>query len=373
MRTRWGLVAVLFCVGLLAAMQFIKVSLTLEDLAAHYGRPLETVSFLVSLVSLMGILFGVVAGAIVARLGTRVVILWALVAGAVLSVLQVALPPFWAMIGLRALEGASHLALVVAVPPVMASVATDRDRPIVMALWAMFFGVAFSLAALVFPTLLAAGGMPLLFGLHGAGLLALAAVLFALLPPGEPAPRPITYFAAHREIYTSPPIRAPGLIFVFYTLMFLAAVTFVPEALGRPELAGILPLVSLGGTLFAGVVGRYLAPDRVMILGYICLAAGAVPLFWGGVWSSYLMFIGMGLVPGACFAAIPFWNPTAADRALSTGAIAQMGNVGTGVGTPLFAVVLGLAGVAGLIWVLLLLSLAGLAMVLALRGGVLRA
>ena len=54
------------------------VSLTLDELSAYYARPVEVVSFLVSMVSLMGLVLGVVAGAVVARLGTRPVILGAL-------------------------------------------------------------------------------------------------------------------------------------------------------------------------------------------------------------------------------------------------------------------------------------------------------
>ena len=52
----------------------------------------------------------------------------------------------------------------------------------------------------------------------------------------------------------------------------------------------------------------------------------------------------MGLVPGACFALIPHLNRTVADQALSTGGIAQMGNVGTTLGTPIFAAALGVGG-----------------------------
>ncbi|MCH2078269.1 MAG: MFS transporter [Rhodobacteraceae bacterium] len=352
-RTSWGLVAFLFGVGLLAAMQFIKVSLTLDLLAEHYERPVETISFLVTMVSIVGMALGVVAGALVAWLGTRPVVLGALVLGGLVSFAGALLPPFPVMLGLRAIEGLSHLAIVVAVPPTMALAATPSDRPVVMSIWAMFFGVAFSLGALIFPPLLAMGGVPALFVAHGIGFVLLLSALMFLLPPARGEPTNIAFFRAHREAYSSAPLAGPALVFLIYTLLFVASVTFLPPALGRPELAAILPLISLAGTLAAGWLCRTIPPGRVMALGYLCFVLGALPLPFGAWWASYIVFVGMGLVPGACFAAIPAWNSTSGDQARATGAIAQMGNVGTGTGTPLFAFALAMMGTSGL-WILLI-------------------
>ncbi|WP_186826986.1 MFS transporter [Shimia ponticola] len=369
-RTQWGLVAILFICGLFAALQFIKVSLVLDDLVAFYDRRIEVIAILVSLVSFVGILLGVVAGAVVARLGGRRVILGALGLGALLSLSEALLPPFWLLFVLRLLEGVSHLALVVAIPPIMAAIATPRDQPMVMSIWAMFFGVAFAVGSVVIPPIMTTGGLSLLFAMHGTGLAILATILWPLLPNRAPEPREITFVRAHVEIYSQPNIRAPGLIFVFYTVLFVAVVTFLPPALDCPALAGILPLVSLLGNLTAGALGRRWTPDYVMVLGYLCLIGGTVGLAIGLIWPAYVLFIGMGLVPGACFAAIPRWNASDGDRALATGAIAQLGNVGTGLGTPIFAVAVSLGALNGLLTLLGAISIAGLLVVLTLRRGI---
>ncbi|MGR3468306.1 MAG: MFS transporter [Shimia sp.] len=366
-RTRWGLVALLFIAGIGAALQFIKVSLTLEPLAAAYGQPIQVVAFLVTMVSLMGIVFGVIAGALVARIGTRRAILWALLLGGVLSLIEALMPPFAALVLLRVGEGVSHLALVVAIPPTLARISTDRDRPIAMALWAMFFGVSFVLAAAVLPVLMGWGGLPLIFAGHGALLLGLAAALWRPLPDSTRTAPPLGFIAAHRAIYANLSIAGPGLVFIWYTLMFVASVTFLPGVLGRPELAGTLPLISLAGTLSAGFLGRRYAPRHIAVAGYACMVVGFPLAAMGLLPGAYLAFIGMGLVPGACFAAIPAWNRAPGDQTLSTGAIAQLGNVGTGLGTPLLAFALTLGG-TGAVWVvLLLLSLIGLSAPMVLR------
>ncbi|WP_142084926.1 hypothetical protein [Roseinatronobacter monicus] len=62
-----------------------------------------------------------------------------------------------------------------------------------------------------------------------------------------------------------------------------------------------------------------------------------------------LAFLATGVVAGGNFAAIPLLNNAPRDQALANGAMAQLGNVGTFSGTPLFALVAGsLWGLAGL-------------------------
>lgn len=366
-RTDWRLVAVLFVVGLLAAAQFGKISLTLPLVAETYDRTAPQVAFLVSVVGIVGLLCGVIAGALVAALGARRVLLGCLCLGGVLSLLQASLPPLSLMTILRVAEGVSHLGLVVAAPPLMAGAATDRDRPIVMAIWATFFGVSFALTALAFPPLLAWGGLSLLFALHGAGLLALAAICAPLVGRQDRAPLQLNVWAAHRDIYRAPRLAAPGLGFVFYTLMFVALLTFLPGLLGRPDLAVTLPLVSLAGTMGAGWLAGRMAPDLVMAAGFAATAALTAGLWGGALWAVYPLFAAMGLVPGGAFALIPYLNAGTPDQARATGAIAQLGNVGTTLGTPLMALLLAGFGAAGLYGGLMALGIAGTLVVLLMR------
>ena len=71
MRSDWVLIALIFVIGIFAAGQFIKVSLSLPQLSAFYGYGIAEVSVLVSLVGIVSIVFGLVAGNIVAAFGAR--------------------------------------------------------------------------------------------------------------------------------------------------------------------------------------------------------------------------------------------------------------------------------------------------------------
>lgn len=370
--TDWRLVALLFVAGLLAAGQFAKASLALDPLAEAYpGRP---VTIAVSALSLVGAVLGVMAGALAARLGAGRVVLGALVLGAACSLHQASGPAWPAFLASRLVEGAAHLGLVVAAPALMAAAAAPRDQPVVMGLWGTFFGVAFALAALVTPGLLARGGTPLLFAAHGAGLLALAALLTPVLPLGRggggaAVPRP---WLEHRLIYGSAHLAGPALGFVWHTLLFLPLMTFLPAAVGAPWSAPVLPLLALVGTFAAGLIARRHEPLRIAQVGFTVSAAGALALValpegTPRIAAALSLMPFVGLVPGACFAAVPRLNPDDAARARGFGAVAQLGNVGTGMSTPLMAGAVAAAGpLTGTAAAIALLGAAGAATLLML-------
>jgi MFS family permease len=332
-RTPWALVLALYVGGLLAAGQFAKVSLTLAPLALAYpGWP---VAFAVSGVAVMGIVFGVMAGGLTARIGPRRAILGALVLSALAGGAQAILPEFPILMALRVVEGVGHLVLVVAIPTLMAGLAAPRDRGVVMGLWATIFGAGFALAALV------VGDDPgAVFGWHAALCLGLAFVLWVMLPrvvvPLRPAPR----LSDHGRIYTTARLYAPALGHGIYAFLFLAAVTFLPTALGALWLAPVLPVVAISGSLGSGFLARFIAPALLVTGGFAVMAAlFALALVVPG-WGAGLVMAAMvvsGVVAGGGFAAVPMLNRAEDGRALANGAMAQLGNIGTFAGTPVLA------------------------------------
>ncbi|MEM9970779.1 MAG: MFS transporter [Pseudomonadota bacterium] len=347
MTTDWRLIALLFITGLFAAAQFAKIALTLEPLAASYpGAPLP---WIVSALSLAGILFGVTAGMVVARFGARRVLLLAILGAAMASAAQAMLPAFPVLVALRLAEGITHLAMVVAAPTLMAAVAAPADKPVAMGLWGTFFGVGFAAAAAVIPLL---SGPSTVFIAHALGLLILAAALWPMLPRGVARDTGQGGFVArHVAIYTNPRLLAPALGFIWHTITFLGLLTFLPRVIGGWT-APVLPLVALVGTFGAGVLARRIAPRQLLVASFVLsiaglLAAIALPETLR-IWLILPLFVILGLVPGASFANVPALNPDPADQARANGAVAQLGNVGTACSTPLFAAALtyGFTGLA---------------------------
>ena len=364
-RTDWTLVTLLFVAGLFASGQFAKVALMLDPLSAVYPGWSGWMPAAVSAISVSGILFATVAGEIVARLGVRRILLTGLLCSAGVSFLETLLPPFPGFFALRLAEGLAHLSLVVSAPTAMASVASSRDRPVVMGLWGTFFGVGFALAALGVPPLVALGGPGAVFAAHGAGFALLAAGLYVKLPRVAAAPVGPSggLVARHVAIYRSLPTVAPSLLFFWHTVMFLALLTFLPDFVGA-ALSPVLPLVALIGTMGAGVLARYAPPMTIGAAGFAAsLALIVVTLLAPAAaqpWLSLPLFVALGIAPGAAFAAVPALNPAQADQARANGALAQLGNVGTAISTPVFAATLPF-GMTGPLGLAAAVSLAGLA------------
>ena len=336
----WFLILLVFVIGLNAAAQVIKISLTLHPLSIEFNRSLPEISILVSLVGLISILFGLVTGNIVAAFGARRVMLIALLIGAFTSLLEALLPQFLLMSILRLIEGFSHLALVVAAPAMLAHVANDRDRPIAMALWATFFGMAFAIGTIVVPKLLAWGGLQLLFASHGFFLLILTVLLAWRAPYSQKMSLNLKFLSTHFTTYSTPELCTPGLGFVFYTFIYVAFLTFLPDVVSHQSWQFWLPLLSLTATLLAGWLARFLNVLTISLIGFSMIVAGGFAVLANFELAIWIMFIGLGLVPAAQFAMIPVLNVSEADRAIAAGAIAQMGNIGTASGTPVFAILM---------------------------------
>ncbi|MEM8654767.1 MAG: MFS transporter [Pseudomonadota bacterium] len=359
-RTSFPLVFALWGAGLGAAGQYAKISVIFDRLPAVYPEAGAALGFIVSLVGFVGIMLGVVAGLVVARIRYRRAMLWALWAGAALSLFQATLPSLPLMLVSRALEGVSHLAMVVAAPTLIAQLSAERHRGFTLTLWSTFFSVAFTLLVALGLPLVDAMGLPALFVAHAIWLAVFAVVLTAFLRPLEvPVEGRLTLSGIlhdHIAIYRSPRIAAPGAGWLFYTFCFLAILTVLPpyiEAELRSWVMGAMPLVSIAVSLTLGVFTLRLISAVTLIQMGFALCIASLLWLWAapGLPAACLALAGaLGLVQGASFAAVPQLNVTAAHQSQAYGGLAQTGNLGNTLGTPALLAVLGLAGFPGLVW-----------------------
>jgi predicted MFS family arabinose efflux permease len=370
-RTRWGLVLALWAAGLGAAAQYGKISVIFDRISQLYPEAGAAIGFSVSLVGVRGLLLGVVAGVCVASFGYRRTILAALWTGAAMSALQALHLPYALFLGTRVIEGLSHLGLVVAVPTLIAQISAERDRGATLTLWSTFFGVAFAL--------LAWGGLPLvdrfgvlaLFAAHAAIMAVLAVALRTALrdvpvPERQPMPRLSALAGLHMGIYRSPRISAPAAGWVFYTMCFVAILTVLPPFIApeiRALVMGAMPLAGIVVSLTLGVwLLRFMPAVQVVMLGFALSSASMVWLWVapGAPAACIALASAMGLVQGASFAAVPQLNATAENRARANGVMAQAGNLGNSIGTPVMVATLAMAGYPGLAGMTGVLLLSGL-------------
>jgi hypothetical protein len=219
-----------------------------------------------------------------------------------------------------------------------------------MGIWGTFFGVGYALVAVIAPSVLAWGGVQALYVGHGLVLAALFPILWRVLPRvmagGNVMPN---VMAVHRAIYSNPRYFAPGLGHGIYTSIFIALVAFLPAALNAPWLTAVLPLANLSGTFASGFVARKIAASRLSVGGFVVAAfLFAIMAVTGAIAIALCAMFATGLTAGANFAAVPELNHVPRDQARANGAMAQLGNIGTFSGTPIYALVAGsLWGIAG--------------------------
>lgn len=370
-RTSFPLILCLWGAGLGAAGQYAKMSVIFDQLGAVYPNAGAALGFIVSLVGFVGILLGVVAGLVVARIRYRRAMLWALWVGAGVSLFQATLPAFPLMLASRVVEGMSHLALVVAAPTLIAQLSAARHRGLTLTLWGTFFGVAFTLLVAFGLPLVEARGVPALFIAHSLWMATFAVILTVFLRPLEIVPEGKLSLRGilrdHLTIYRSPRIAAPGAGWLFYTFCFVSILTVLPPYIApdwRVWVMGAMPMMSIAVSMTLGVFAmRFVSAVTLIQIGF----AGSVgALIWllatPGLPAACLVLAGaLGLVQGASFAAIPQLNDTAATQSQAYGALAQTGNLGNTIGTPVMLAILGVTGYVGMIWTAIVVLAGGFA------------
>lgn len=367
------LVAVIWFAGLGAAAQYGKISVTFDRLGALYPEAGTQLGLALSLVGSVGIVLGVIAGVLGARIGLRRCLIWGLGLGGVLSLGQAALLAGgaaleWLLIA-RVFEGLSHLAIVVAAPTLIARIAPPRWHGFVMTLWGTFFGVAFTLLAWFGLPLVDHAGLAVLFVLHGLWMVGFALLLSLVTLPPSPHPVPELrlsgLLAHHLAIYRSPFVNAAAVGWLFYTFCFVSLLTLLPPTISaewRALTLGAMPLMSIVSAMTLGVyLLRYTSAVGVAVIGFVLTALVVLALIlWPGAPLLCLaMAFALGLVQGAGFTIVPQLNTAEGDRAAANGAMAQTGNLGNTLGTPVMLMIGAWAGYAGMMMLALLVLLAG--------------
>ncbi|MDO6522274.1 MFS transporter [Shimia thalassica] len=374
-RTSFGtvtLVLALWLAGLGASAQFAKFAVPFSYVHLQYPDAETELGWLLTLISSVGAVLGMTAGVLVARAGLGRTVVTALFLGGAISLWQSTLPALPVMLFSRVFEGISHLMIVVAAPTLMAQLASDRYRGLCMTLWSTFFGVSFALMAWFGLSFVEDQGLGALLTGHGTYMILTGLVIWVCLNrfgptlslPAEGISLAIV-LKKHLDAYRSPNVAAPAVGWFFYTLTFVSLLTLLPELLppeSRATIAGLLPLVSIAVSLFfvSALLSRFSAV-AVTVLGF-ALSAVAIALFFAGFSLPFVcigLFSALGLIQGASFASVPELNLTNEARATANGAVAQMGNLGNLIGTPILLVVLANGGPPAMLMTVLGLYCAG--------------
>ena len=109
----------------------------------------------------------------------------------------------------------------------IAALAPEARRPLAMTLWSSFFGVTYTILALIGPHATPTG----LFLGHATYMTAVLSAILALTLPPDPRGQALpmgNLLAQHAAIYLSPRLAAPAMGFCCYTFLYVAILTLLP-------------------------------------------------------------------------------------------------------------------------------------------------
>lgn len=375
--TSWIDIFMCWCAGIFAAMQFAKYSISYDSLLLFYQKDGAEIGALLSIVGLVGIFFGVIAGVLSGSLGYRKVLISCLAIGGILSLFQSFLPNYSLLFASRILEGVSHLGIIVAAPTLMLRSAAKKHHSLAMGIWGTFFGVAFAISGWLGNSILNHYGLSALYLIHGAISVPILAYFLIFTNKGHPS-QPITrsiqvknLLKETAQVYLNPRTCLPGVVFLFHTCMFVSLLTFIPRMSQdhdiRDMLFVILPLCSIAGTFLSGVLSQYFFRPSYLVFSAYCGVAVttfmtvtyADDMPYHFIFFALLLLLLSGIVQGGAFTLIPALSKNVTEQAMGNGSIAQLGNLGATVGAPLFASIIDYSGNIGIFYTVFILSVMG--------------
>jgi nitrate/nitrite transporter NarK len=151
--------------------------------------------------------------------------------------------------------------------------------------------------------------------------------------------------------------------------MYIALFTFLPGLTGDEKTRGLLlialPLISIAGTMTAGIVSQYfLSPSKLSVLAYISLIilVFVIKISFNDnmmfIIASMILILFSGIIQGSVFSLIPNISLSTEEQTNANGAVAQLGNLGSTLGPPVFSYFL-VQGKNSIIIIVMLLSILG--------------
>ncbi len=342
--------------GVAAALHVGKLSPALPVLRDALGITLVEAGFLLSLVQLAGMSFGLLVGLAADSLGLR----RTMVAGSLLLGLASAAGG-WAtgstgLMLLRAIEGAGFLMVAMPAPSLIRRLVSLTQISATLGLWGAYMPLGTATALLCGPPLIAAfGWQHWWWGLAAVSVVMALALVWMVPPDLTLAPFQTLANAgfASRLVRT---LASPGpwlvaLSFAMYSGQWLAVIGFLPYIYAEAQLPAGLAATLTAAAAAVNIIGnvasgrllqRGVAPHVLLYWGFAAMGLGAVVAFATlpgvgtmGRYVAVLVFSMLGgLIPATLFSLSVRLAPDAGTVSTTVGLMHQCSSLGQFVGPP---------------------------------------
>lgn len=324
--------------GVVASLQVGKGTIAGPLLQADFGLDLGMLGWLTSVFAILGMVGGIPAGALTAKVGDRRMLCLGLGAIALGAALGAVAGSFLVLLAGRVVEGLGFLLITVAGPAVLQRVVAPATRDLAFSLWSCFMPAGMAIAMLAGPQF---GDWRALW--WSSAILAGAAIIVAVLMIPKTADRsPLSWRVLGADIIVTLSVRGPSLLaasFTLYSLMFFALFSFLPVLLMDRmnvsfQTAGLLSAVAVAvnilGNLAAGVLlSRGMGRSTLLAAASVVMGIAGLgiflPVFPDA--TTFLLCVAFsavgGLIPATLLATAPVVSPTPNLAPIAVGLVMQ--------------------------------------------------
>lgn len=342
-KTRWGIVFLLICAGIISSFQVGKAAIAVPALREELGLTLFFASWIVGALGAVGTVIGVPSGLLLSLFPPRRMLIAGLATLGLGSLAGGATESGALLLAARVVEGFGFLCATLSAPRLFGLVTAPKDTPLAFALWGSYMPTGSAAMMLAGPFFIEAVGWQGLWLFNGALPLAYAFVIAQLDIPGADATPPSrrSLLADLREGFGTPGPLLIGLTFGLHTFQYFALSSLFPTLLVERLGLGIAAagLISAGavmanavGNLAAGAFLRAGVPLWAILAGgFVATGVLALGIFHdampvAAVAALAALSLGItGLIPASLFAASSIVATTPAVLGITLGLISQIG------------------------------------------------
>lgn len=349
-KTRWGIVILLICTGVIAAFQVGKAAIAVPALREDLGLSLYAASWIVGALGVLGAAVALPGGILLSLFPARTALVVGLAALGCGSLAGAFAAGGGILIATRILEGFGFLTITLSAPRLFRLVTAAEDNQTAFAFWGSYMPLGTAAMMLAGPLFIQAFGWRELWLFNGILPLVYAAIVARLPIPGasvHAGPEQNLKASLHAGLATPGPILL-AVTFATYTFQYFALSSLFPallvERLGLSiAAAGLISagtvLANGAGNLAAGALLRLGIPVWLIIFaGFIAAGTFAFGIFSDALPVAAVALMAAmslaitGLIPASLFAAAPAVSSTSALLVVTLGLITQIGITGQFLG-----------------------------------------
>jgi DHA1 family inner membrane transport protein len=335
--------------GVIAAAQIGKAIISVPMIRSELALGLDLAGLIVATFATLGAITGIGAGLVVGRLGTRRSLIGGMGVIAFGNVIGASAVDQLVLLVGRMIEGGGFLAVVLAIPSMLAQLVTREKRDYVMAAWSAYMPIGIMLMLLVAPLLPTIGWRS--FWLANALATGSCAILLAIHAPATPATAragAARFFADALTIVRQPSCLVLAFAFFAYSCQIFSLAFALPLLLTSAHgvslgAAGLLSAMVLAVSAIGHLSSSLLLRVGVPIWANVAAAFGSFALSSFAVYGNVLppqgialvaaLALGIGgLAPGAIYAAAPHTAPAPSAVPPTIGLVQQASSLGQFIG-----------------------------------------